>query len=838
MQPEGESTAVASAFANNASPRRVGRGVGENVFGSVAIVSFDEGLKGRNDDGDGGGRSGGDCRLLLDTLTLLGCGMDAHAFSVTMDCNKPDGSVAVGADTAFPDNSRRDVVFRAATFRGEQRLRYLLEGEEESSAKIRQAAEVYRTLIFNNEDIDGGRSGDNKSNRTTTTMREEHNKARLHFAVPLASAKVPVDVLYEAVDRSKTALKFDDCKQILGSWRTTRAASSSSSSASNSTAAVSLVATGTVTEKARGKALDKRVVGTMKPIELRLVAENIAWMYRHMHHCNFEYKDAILRHLYFDGNATSLIDFGSIGMIPQGTSSVEEKKKKQKQKKQLHLLLTLLANICTRFRHEYDSSDKTKYCELVTVLGGCGFEKSQHSYSTLSLQRLLVKAFETNATTDAYQLLTKITTSETLSVQHEGNSTAGIARTAPAPIITQKNHVEKDTNGNAGASKDVFGSVAVVSFDDDEPERKDGEDCQLLLDTLTLLGCGVDGHSFSVTADCYSGGSGANDASTLSDKRNESAGQGRRRSRRVVVFKAVTHKPRGLRSRARYLEGEESSAMIQSAIELYRTLFDLGDSGGNNASLSSLVQQQRAATTRQRARLHLAAPWGMAKIPVGVLYGVVDRSKTAFKIDVCKQILRSRTIMSSPVCTASARTLFVTGTVMEMAGGKALDVTTVKDMKLAELRLLVKDIVWMYRHMHEHNFVHNDIILRHFYYDGNAASLIDFSRFDVLQENSDEEMGKIWKQKVQLYELLTLLANICTRFRPDFEDFVLFDTVDKANVRELVAALEECDFDNQPLSNSTSMSLLPLMWKAFETNVTADAYQVLSQITASKTQRW
>ena len=90
----------------------------------------------------------------------------------------------------------------------------------------------------------------------------------------------------------------------------------------------------------------------------------------------------------------------------------------------------------------------------------------------------------------------------------------------------------------------------------------------------------------------------------------------------------------------------------------------------------------------------------------------------------------------------------------------------------AKTEIIKQALICLYQHMYESKVIHQDIWLKHFVFDdiSKRTSLIDYTRYDLLSDGNNSRKANLKLQKLQLYQLLTLLSNICVWSNPDIQD--------------------------------------------------------------------
>ena len=112
----------------------------------------------------------------------------------------------------------------------------------------------------------------------------------------------------------------------------------------------------------------------------------------------------------------------------------------------------------------------------------------------------------------------------------------------------------------------------------------------------------------------------------------------------------------------------------------------------------------------------------------------------------------------------------VTAMLVEKANGvRAVDkdiYTTNKWYKL------IKDLILSYEHMYHTEFIHQDISLSHVMIEESKDGIIqtqfiDFDRHAFLHNRHVREKKRLLQQRLQFYQLLALLANVCDDNNPE-----------------------------------------------------------------------
>ena len=317
------------------------------------------------------------------------------------------------------------------------------------------------------------------------------------------------------------------------------------------------------------------------------------------------------------------------------------------------------------------------------------------------------------------------------------------------------------------------GTDNIAFFDDYEAH---GQDCRLL-QNVTVLGCGRDGHAFHATMIC-------------------SSFSGFSVSHHVVLKVPISYNE-SLKPKAVYTSETESGLE-----EWKRT---------RNILLGN---------TTQNIRQHFVLPMGTVRVSVPVLMKEIETNRKSPQN--CLELLppASNATKSNATTYSSTTIPYVHGAVMKFAGERKVwpPELTIPD----DRRRVVKDLVCIYQHMYERKFIHQDISFFHFHYDANRVSLIDFNRAELSGNNK--------RLQIQQFQLMSLICNVCAQEKEKFE---VPNRVSSSNIDELLEkltslnwtlGLEQCEFENHS-SPTTS-----LFWKESSTE---QIYHTLSQWTGS-----
>ena len=331
---------------------------------------------------------------------------------------------------------------------------------------------------------------------------------------------------------------------------------------------------------------------------------------------------------------------------------------------------------------------------------------------------------------------------------------------------------------------------------------------------LRLLGCGYDGQAFVATMICQ------RNAPIENDNKLTTSNDSSLYTKHVILKVKTAHNPRNPDYANHGYVSETDSDIDQMKIT-YQTL------NGND--------------TTPLMRKHFILPFGMVHIPRHMLYEAI-RAKTNDNNDAndnealilelpCNAILpESSSLMkpspsgaTQPIEHAIATESPILATVMEAAPGKSLDLKYVTHIHSKHHRhKVVKDLICMYQHMYERNFIHQDIKFKHIYYadDGDdddndtqqststTTSLIDYNRIDmILNHNHKKYKIKDRLQQVQVMQLLILVSNICIQDHRHFEvpnyvtTKILKDLATTQNFKKWIKSMKQCEFQDSYLDS-------------------------------------
>lgn len=334
--------------------------------------------------------------------------------------------------------------------------------------------------------------------------------------------------------------------------------------------------------------------------------------------------------------------------------------------------------------------------------------------------------------------------------------------------------------GNA-ADEEGDGDPEVFFVGSDMADQR----CWILVNSTRLLECGMDGMIFTAKMEC-------------SDSKNRMIAM-----KVPILYNKSANPPITFRT-------DTKKTSLEHSEQIYDALYK---------------------NTTTRIRQYFAIAVGSVSMSPDLLLKAVEAHKRSPKSNptwFCYKILMPSP--SSPTSNSSTSydlnksnvdtAPVIAATVTELAKGSRL-----KPQELSSLdeRLRVaSDFVCIYQHQHDRKFIHADILNHyHFYDDRNHVTLVDFSR--VLFPNS-RNMEVL--QKMQLFQLVALLGNICAQSTTKFEvpdatrakDIDIFTSMRQ----KLSFALEPCKLLKRPLS-------LPLF--SGHGLSTEQTYQILSNLT-------
>ena len=123
-------------------------------------------------------------------------------------------------------------------------------------------------------------------------------------------------------------------------------------------------------------------------------------------------------------------------------------------------------------------------------------------------------------------------------------------------------------------------------------------------------------------------------------------------------------------------------------------------------------------------------------------------------------------------------------------------------------RLIVKDLIRMFRHMYDRMVAHDDIFGKHVFFSPffNRTTLIDFGYAKTLDQKSQKEQKSL--QQREVWNMLSVIGNLCmhqeNRFKRRFGK-VYPKTKLETLMKRLIPALEKCNFNQTMAWNETSI---------------------------------
>ena len=257
---------------------------------------------------------------------------------------------------------------------------------------------------------------------------------------------------------------------------------------------------------------------------------------------------------------------------------------------------------------------------------------------------------------------------------------------------------------------------------------------------LNWIGCGADGHALSVFLGCSS-------SSTHQYQPTK------KQFYEVVIKVSTSGKPRE-QFGYKFISLEDSKR--EEMLKVYKTLL-MPRYGERESTLATTQTSNSKRTLRKYFKL----PFGTIKIPLYEIYSAILTSRNDKFPPHCRIGVQSmnRTSTSSEVVTAM---------LVEKANGvKAVD----KDIYTTnEWYKLIKDLILSYEHMYHTEFIHQDISLSHVMIeeskDGIQTQFIDFDRHAFLHLRVQDKK-RLLQQRLQFYQLLVLLANVCDDNNPE-----------------------------------------------------------------------
>ena len=253
---------------------------------------------------------------------------------------------------------------------------------------------------------------------------------------------------------------------------------------------------------------------------------------------------------------------------------------------------------------------------------------------------------------------------------------------------------------------------------------------------LNWIGCGSDGHAFTVFLGC---------SSTHQEQTQKLFYE--------VVLKVSTSGKPSEQLGYKFIPFEDSKREEMSKV--YKTLL-MPKHGGKESTLA----RTQTSNSKRTLRKYFKLPFGTIKIPLYEIYSAIQTSRNDKHPPNCRIGVQSmnRTSTSGEVVTAM---------LVEKANGvKAVNkklYTTDKWYKL------IKDLILSYEHMYHTEFIHQDISLSHVMVKeskyGIQTQFIDFDRHNLLHHRPVQDKKRL--QRVQFYQLLALLANVCDDNNPE-----------------------------------------------------------------------
>ena len=125
-----------------------------------------------------------------------------------------------------------------------------------------------------------------------------------------------------------------------------------------------------------------------------------------------------------------------------------------------------------------------------------------------------------------------------------------------------------------------------------------------------------------------------------------------------------------------------------------------------------------------------------------------------------------------------------------------------------EKRLIVKDLVRMFRHMHDRKVAHDDVFGCHVLFSPffNQTKLIDFGYASFVDKKPRKRWSRL--QQFEMWNLLSLIGNLCIHQENQF-NVVFHKATHRTNperlMKRLMPALEKCNFNRNMTWNEDSM---------------------------------
>ena len=112
-------------------------------------------------------------------------------------------------------------------------------------------------------------------------------------------------------------------------------------------------------------------------------------------------------------------------------------------------------------------------------------------------------------------------------------------------------------------------------------------------------------------------------------------------------------------------------------------------------------------------------------------------------------------------------------------------------------RLIVKDLVRMFRHMYDRKVAHNDVFGKHVFFSllSNQTKLIDFGYASILDNKPRKRRDRL--RQFEVWNLLAIIGNLCMHEETPFKT-VFFKAGHRTDperlMKKLIPALEMCNF--------------------------------------------
>lgn len=385
---------------------------------------------------------------------------------------------------------------------------------------------------------------------------------------------------------------------------------------------------------------------------------------------------------------------------------------------------------------------------------------------------------------------------------------------------TKRGHGEKQTKAKRIINTNDRNEKAYVTF----YGQDDGSGCSLIGSSFKFLGCGFNGHAFSVLTAC--------DTATLQNKDEG----------RIVVkltSKAVTNSTLHNDTRPLGMYANETRGRSNSV--LYERFF-------------RFVHQQRMSheereNYQKKILQHFILQIGVVHIPPSLLqYAALDFNRSVTRAMRFRGIVP---LQHDPQHTDDEPSV-VKGELYELLSGSTAIPFWLghKHNRMEEegrQQHVVRQLVFMYRHMYERGILHCDMKLDHLMYSPltNTTSIIDFDvyRLNPMPPQVDRELATattekrkkvletLLKQKKQQWQLLVLIANICDSKAQQSQQKelplawgqVLCNGDEGPEIalvdpqQHFAAIFDKCKFDT------------PMVWSADMINHTRDTYQALAE---------